>query len=207
MPINLFEDCSFGSLAANFNNLNLEKFNCDNSDLNEFFQADAINYSKNLLGNTYVFSLDTDKNTVVCMFTVSNDSIKANDLPNNRKKKISKQIPYVKQRKSYPAVLIGRLGVDINFAGSGVGTQLMDFIKAWFIDPLNKTGCRFLIVDAYNTKKSINYYIKNEFEFLFSTEQQEKKYIGLKDNEELNTRMMFFDLFSLKAEIGFETHI
>ncbi len=46
------------------------------------------------------------------MFTVSNDSLKADDLPNSRKKKANKDIPRNKQRKSYPAVLIGRLGVD-----------------------------------------------------------------------------------------------
>ena len=24
----------------------------------------------------------------------------------------------------------------------------LSFIKAWFVDPLNKTGCRFLLVDS-----------------------------------------------------------
>ena len=26
----------------------------------------------------------------------------------------------------------------------------MDFIKSWFIDEENKTGCRFVVVDSYN---------------------------------------------------------
>ena len=123
-------------------------------------------------------------------YAVSNDSLKADDLPNSRKKKVNKEIPRNKQRKSYPAVLIGRLGVASKFSGSGIGTQLMDFIKAWFIDPLNKTGCRFIVVDAYNTDNAINYYLRNEFEFLFSSEMQEKEYIGKEDSEELKTRMM-----------------
>lgn len=199
MAINLFEDCSFGSLSDNISKINLENFDCNNSDLNEFFKQDAIKYSKDLLGKTYAFVLDINKETIVCMFTVSNDSLKADDLPNSRKKKVNREIARNKQRKSYPAVLIGRLGVASKFSGSGIGSQLIDFIKAWFIDPLNKTGCRFLAVDAYNTENAINYYLKNDFEFLFSTEQQEKEYIGKEENEELNTRMMYFDLLSLNA--------
>jgi len=76
----------------------------------------------------------------------------------------------------------------------------MDFIKAWFIAPLNKTGCRFIVVDAYNNNQAINYYLNNDFEFLFSTENQEKEYIGREETEDLNTRMMYFDLLSLSVE-------
>jgi len=140
-------------LSENIEKIELEEFDCGNEDLNEFFKEDAIKYSKDLLGKTYAFVLDKSKTTVVCMFTVSNDSLKADDLPNSRRKKVNKEIPRNKQRKRYPAVLIGRLGVASRFSGSGIGTQLMDFIKAWIIDPLNKTGCRFIVVDAYNTEK------------------------------------------------------
>jgi len=199
MTISLFEDCSFGSLSENIDKINLEEFDCSNEDLNEFFKQDAIKYSRDLLGKTYAFVLDENKESVVCMFTVSNDSLKADDLPNSRKKKVNKEIPRNKQRKSYPAVLIGRLGVASKFSGSGIGTQLMEFIKAWFIDPLNKTGCRFIVVDAYNTDNAIHYYLRNEFDFLFSSEKQEKEYIGKEDSEELKTRMMYFDLLSLNA--------
>jgi GNAT superfamily N-acetyltransferase len=199
MSISLFNDCSFGSLSENIEQLNLKDFDCNNEDLNEFFKQDALKYSKDLLGKTYVFVLDESKDTIVCMFTVSNDSLKADDLPNSRKKKVNKEIPRNKQRKSYPAVLIGRLGVASKFIGSGIGTQLMDFIKAWFIDPLNKTGCRFVVVDAYNTENAINYYLKNDFEFLFSSENQEKEYIGKEESDDLKTRMMYFDLLSLNA--------
>ncbi len=200
MSISLFKDCSFGSLSENIEKIDLDNFDCSNLDLNEFFKQDAIKYSNDLLGKTYAFVLDENKKSIVCMFTVSNDSLKADDLPNSRKKKVNKEIPQNKQRKSYPAVLIGRLGVDSRFKSSGIGSQLMDFIKAWFIDPLNKTGCRFIVVDAYNNDQAINYYLKNDFEFLFSTEKQEKEYIGREETEELNTRMMYFDLLSLSVE-------
>jgi len=43
----------------------------------------------------------------------------------------------------------------------------MDFIKSWFVDSNNKTGCRFLVVDLYNKEHPIQYYMKNGFKFIF----------------------------------------
>jgi hypothetical protein len=119
-------------------------FDCGHPDLNDFFITDCIAYSKELLGKSYCFRLDTEPSVIVCAFTVSNDSVKVNFLPNSRKKKLVKSIPRVKQFRSYPAVLIGRLGVNQDFKNIGIGRELMDFIKSWFIHPNNKTGCRFL---------------------------------------------------------------
>jgi len=174
-------------------------FDCGHHDLNDFFSHDCIAYSKELLGKSYCFRLDADPFIIVCAFTISNDSIKVNSLPNNRKKKLIKSIPRQKQFRSYPAVLIGRLGVNQNFKGVGIGKELMDFIKSWFIDPNNKTGCRFMVVDAYNETIPIQYYKHNDFEFLFSTEEQEKEYMGMSYDDQLKTRLMYFDLIILSA--------
>jgi GNAT superfamily N-acetyltransferase len=174
-------------------------FDCGHPDLNDFFSNDCIAYSKELLGKSYCFRLDSDQSVIACAFTVSNDSIKVNSLPNSRKKKLVKSIPRPKQFRSYPAVLIGRLGVNQNYKGVGIGRELMDFIKSWFIDPNNKTGCRFIVVDAYNEPIPIKYYMQNEFEFLFSTEEQEKEYMGLLVDDQLKTRLMYFDLIVLAS--------
>lgn len=94
---------------------NTSPFDCGNSDLNDFFASDVINYSSQLLGKSYCFTLDSDERQIVAAFTISNDSIKTISLPNARKKKINADIPRPKQMKSYPAVLIGRLGVSVQF--------------------------------------------------------------------------------------------
>jgi len=177
-------------------------FDCDHSDLNDFFSKDVVNYSNELLGKTYCFTLDSDPTIIVCAFTISNDSIKTTNLPNSRKKKVIKEIPHQKQMRSYPAVLIGRLGVHKAFRNikgetDNTGKQLMDFIKSWFIDKGNKTGCRFIVVDSYNEPRALRYYEKNGFINLFSTEKQEKEYTGLHDEVKLNTRFLFFDLIVL----------
>lgn len=76
----------------------------------------------------------------------------------------------------------------------GVGHELMDFIKTWFLEPENKTGCRFLVVDSYNEVNPLNYYGRNGFDFVFSTEDQEKEYMGQTASSLLATRLMYFDL-------------
>jgi len=179
---------------------NSQKFDCNHEDLNSFFYDDCINYSKELLGKSYCFTLDDDPKKIVCAFTVSNDSVKVNDLPGSRKKKVIEHIPHSKHFKSYPAVLIGRLGVNKEFKRKGIGTELMDFIKSWFIHEHNKTGCRFLVVDSYNDAEPMNYYKKCGFETLFSTEYQEIEYTESNPSEKLKTRFMFFDLILLYSK-------
>lgn len=75
----------------------------------------------------------------------------------------------------------------------------MDFIKSWFIDSNNKTGCRFIVVDSYNESGHLNYYQKNGFTFLFSSEEQELDYMGLKNESSIKTRLMYFDLVLLRS--------
>jgi hypothetical protein len=77
----------------------------------------------------------------------------------------------------------------------------MDFIKTWFFDSQNKTGCRFIVVDAYNSEEPISYYKNCGFEFLFSTEDQEKQYYNHSSKYGLATRLMFFDLIILAKKI------
>lgn len=190
--------CTFQPLSKDLID-SLKSFDCGHSDLNEFFANDCFDYSRELIGKTYCFTLDSNPKEIVCAFTIANDSIKVNTLPNSRRKKVLKEIPREKRMRSYPAVLIGRLGVDIKFKQKGIGKELMNFIKSWFIDSNNKTGCRFIVVDSYNEDIPLYYYQKNGFLFLFSTEQQEKDYMGFDKNDKLNTRLLYFDLIVLRT--------
>lgn len=195
----LSDHCTLALLSADLLSI-CNPFDCGHVDLNDFFTKDAQDYSSQLLGKTYCFLLDEDPKEIVCAFTISNDSIKANFLPNSRKKKVNKEIPRVKQYKSYPAVLIGRLGVNDKYKNKGVGRELMNFIKSWFIDAENKTGCRFVVVDSYNEEVPLAFYQRNGFQFLFSTINQEKEYMGLSEDYTLKTRLMYFDLILLSSE-------
>ena len=84
-----------------------------------------------------------------------------------------------KRIKSYPAVKIGRLGIDESAKGLSIGTFILDFIKSYFgVD--NKTGCRFVTVDAYIN--AVPFYVKNGFLPLNQ------------DTETDHTKLLFFDL-------------
>jgi hypothetical protein len=50
-------------------------------------------------------------------------------------------------------------------------------------------ACRYLTVDAYNNEEARKYYEANGFQFLFSTEEQEREHIGLPDEKELKTNV------------------
>ncbi|MCL2260911.1 MAG: GNAT family N-acetyltransferase [Fibromonadales bacterium] len=175
-------------------------FDCGKSDLNEFFENDAFNFELQLFGKTYCFLSNSNEKEIISIFTISNDSVKVRTLPEESKRQLRRNIPEQKQRlRNYPAVLIGRLGVNRKYTNSGIGSQILDFLKSWFREENNKTGCRFLIVDAYNSEQVISFYGKNGFSFLFDNEKIEAKFLGisLKPSESLRTRIMFYDLIEI----------
>lgn len=190
----LFETCSFGEFTEEIIATSIP-FSCGNTDLDEFFSHDSVLYRKKLLGKTYAFHLRFNPKVIVGAFTLSNDSIRIDDLPNARRQKMKHIIEH-KPLCRYPAVLIGRLGINEEFSGQGFGSTIMDFIKSWFIKN-NKTGCRFIIVEAYNIPRTLRYYEKNSFRYLFSTEKQEALYTYHNANVKMRTRMMFFDLIDI----------
>ena len=184
-------DCDFFELLPE---KSIIGFECGDNDLNDFFNHDALLFQSERLGQTYYFCLKgTDK--VVCAFSLSADSLKTVLLPGSRSKKVKELIPREKTLQSYPALLIGRLGVSVEFSGQGIGSQLLENIK-YFCDSRFPYLVRFLVVDAYNNPSVLAYYQKNGFSFLFSSEQQEIENLKKKiaDDDILHTRQMFFDM-------------
>lgn len=176
---------------------NIQDFSCGDRDLDEFFTNDCFAFEKQLLGKTYCYRLDDEPNTIVCAFTLANAGIRVSDMPNARRKKIETNIPHVKSLKDYPAVLVARLGVSEDFRSKHIGSDALEYIKSWYIDPYNKAGCRFILVDAYNTESTMSFYESNGFVSVFSIEKQEKEYRHISDEAPLNTRLMYFDLMPL----------
>jgi len=121
---------------------------------------------------------------VAAYFSLSNDSLKREFVPKSTLKRIFKKIPHRKRYKSMPAVKIGRLATCVEMQCQNIGTDIIDYLKMWFTDG-NKTGCRFIIVDAYNNSRAIKFYADNGFEFLVSDENED-------------TRLMYFDLIKFR---------
>jgi GNAT superfamily N-acetyltransferase len=155
------------------------QFCCGDTDIDEFFAVDSIDGGKELMSVTYAFC--GDQGQVLAFFSVFNDSIKKEAVPRSAFERMTGLIPRRKRYSSMPTVKIGRLGVSQAAQRTGLGSQIFDFLKAWFTVK-NKTGCRFLIVDAYNSDKVVAFYQKNGFSFLTAADEKEE------------TRIMYFDL-------------
>ncbi len=176
-------------------------FCCGEADLDEFFSSDCLVNQRKLLGKTYLFCLKSHPDIIVTAFTLSNDSIRlTNRIADEYKEQFLDDTDLCdKSLKRFPAVLIGRLGTSNDFAGRGYGSVIMDFIKVLFRTN-NRTGCRFLIVDALNRPETLHYYEKNGFRYLIDNERLEAKYMGIGIGRlPLHTRLMYFDLLKLKV--------
>lgn len=158
----LSSQCFFSELTDDLLST-CQPFSCGNEDLDDFFKNDATRYAYYLMGKSYCFRKNDDPTKIVCAFTVSNDSIRIYDLPRSRKDYMKSLTHHEKPLRRYPGILIGRLGVNKDFCGKGIGSEVIDFIKGWFMSHDNKSGCRFVIVDAINAPEVISFYQKTVF--------------------------------------------
>ena len=204
----LSENCFFSPYTEDVVR-SCDLFTCGDADMDDFFHNDAMDYATFMMGRSYCFRLKENSRKIVCVFTVSNDSIRIYDLPRSRRDYMLKITHHQKRLNRYPGILVGRIGVNSEFARKGVGSEVLDFVKEWFADEANKSGCRFVIVDAVNTPEVLSFYQKNDFKFLFTTEAQEDIYTNppkteeekasrLKNPAHLNTRIMYYDLLYLE---------
>jgi hypothetical protein len=160
-------------------------FDCGDNDLNDFILNEAFFYRQARLAETYIIERRTNKE-VVGYFSLANDKISLSDFESktefNRFRK--KRFVNEKRLKSYPAVKICRLGIATSMKGQHLGTFILDFIKSYFIED-NKTGCRFITVDAYEA--AITFYMKNKFVVLKRIEPNSP------------TQLLYYDLDELIA--------
>ena len=87
-------------------------------DLEDFFHHNALLYAQERLGKTYCFvNNEGEFSEIVAFFTVSNDSVKTTFIPKPSANKVQRTIPGQKHLRTYPAVLLGRLGVNKKYQG------------------------------------------------------------------------------------------
>ena len=176
MPLEKFD---FVQLTDDFE---LLPFNCKDNDLNAFLMDDAKNYLAELMAVTYLF-VDSENKKTVAYFSLLNDKVSYDPEERNIWNRINRRVSNRKRRKSYPSVKIGRLAVSQDYEGLGIGREILNFIKHAFTHG-NRTGCRFITVDAY--ADATPFYQKNVFDFF------------TKKDKEDDTRLMIFDLKPFK---------
>lgn len=182
-----------------------EEFSCGNDDLDDFFKNDVFDYEGEMIGKTYCWVTNDKPHRIVALVTVGNDCIKSALLPKNSKNRFQRVFNNQKRNKTYPATLIGRLGVNVDFQGHHIGRQVMDYIKDKNIASSNMNAIRFLVVDAHNNDDTLAYYEHNGFVFMHKSEEVERLALRrydeqgqlvyeISEEEHLETRMMYFDL-------------
>lgn len=168
--------------------------------IDEFFHEDYCNYEKQMLGNTYAYFLNEDPSKLVAAFTIASSALVLDFLQSAKKSKINKTIPRIKQRRQYPALLICQLAVFDEFAEAKLGDEMLQHIKDFAILVNETIACRYLIVEAVNKPKVIDYYQRNGFNLLYSSEEDEiiKSKRKIDENGRLTTRQMLYDLMLYK---------
>lgn len=148
--------------------------------MNDFITNEAHLYRDALIAVTYVYE-HRETGEIIGYFSLANDRVSITDFESKtefnrfRKHRFTNE----KRIRSYPAVKVCRLGVSQSVKGQGTGSVLLDFIKSYFVVD-NKTGCRFITVDAYID--AVPFYEYNEFQHLKG------------HDEALVTRLLFYDL-------------
>lgn len=159
----------------------IKPFKCKDSDLNGFLIEDAKNYLTSKMAVTYLFE-DKEKNITVAYYSLLNDKITFDPEQRSFWNRLNRTIANEKRRKDYPAVKIGRLAVAECYTGTGIGTEIIRFIKYMFAFG-NRTGCRFITVDAY--AEATEFYLKCGFNFISEKDKGER------------TRSMYYDLINI----------
>lgn len=155
-------------------------FDCGDEDLNDFILNESMLYRQARLAVSYIIETKVSRK-VVGFFSLANDRVSISDFESKTEFNCFRKKRFINEKrlKSYPAAKICRLGVDISAKGQSLGTFILDFIKSYFVIG-NKTGCRFLTVDAYID--AIPFYLKNNF--LPLSEEADTDH----------TKLLFFDL-------------
>lgn len=103
----------------------IESFDCGDADLNDFILREAPLYQDALLAMTYVARIGDN---VLAYFSLANDRVSLSDFESSTEFNRFRRHRFVNEKrlKSYPAVKVYRFAVNHCYAGSGIGTVLID---------------------------------------------------------------------------------
>ncbi|NOU00379.1 MAG: GNAT family N-acetyltransferase [Gallionella sp.] len=128
-----------------------ETFDCGDAALNEFLLRQAGQQQRRGFGKTYV-AVAKDGVTVTGFITVSAGQVATTSFPSQSK------LP----RYPAPMLRIGRLAVDVQHQGKGIGQDLLSFALRLAVEFSQRVGLYAVVVDAKHDKAKA-FYIKLGF--------------------------------------------
>lgn len=140
-------------------------FDCGDADLNEWFAQDVVSATAALLVKSFELKLpnDSEGGSPVGLISLANDCIRLRQLD----ELLDVPVPDGKRFESWPAVKIARLGVARDFQRQGFGMEIIRLVSQ-LLTTDNRTGCRFMTLEAYNKSGVTLFYEAAGFEFMTS---------------------------------------
>jgi GNAT superfamily N-acetyltransferase len=145
-------------------------FDCGDRDLNEYIWLQALDEQNARAGIVYLAWQNQD---LVGFVSLAMSSLQV-ELVDGQHRPGSTPYTY------FPALMIGRLAIDLRCQRSGLGTNLCRFAIAKAMELREVVGCQFVIVNA--KQASIPFYLKNGFQ------------LGLNQPKDRHEPFMYFKL-------------
>jgi GNAT superfamily N-acetyltransferase len=142
-----------------------------------------MNYEEEMLGKT---TLVYYKGELTGYYTLSSTSLGVRYL--EHKTGFGKLSEY--HVNELPALLIGRLAIDLRWQKRGVGRYIVQRIAMLALDQSRNQGIRLLVVQV--KEDAFEFYTKCGFDFVMESRNEMKRF------KARGTRTMFFDVASLK---------
>lgn len=156
------------------NKHNRNNFDCGKELLNNYLKTQARQDIKRKLSACFVLS-ESETNNIQGYYTLSTNSISLSSFP----EQIQKKLP--KSYTSIPTTLLGRLAIDKNYQGKGIGKILLiDALKRSY-EISHKVGSFAVVVDPID-EEAENFYDKYDF---IKLPDSKKMFIATKTLQEL----------------------
>ena len=123
----------------------------DPLEIHKFYCEDLKRYQESKLSTVRFIQ---NKDVIVGYFTVSMNAIELDKL--GKDEKVKGTTP-----KKYPAMLIGRMGIDKKYRRKGIGSEICLFCRGLAIETSQKVACRYVIL--HTTEDKVPFYKKSGF--------------------------------------------
>lgn len=133
---------------------NCTEFDCGNNELNQYLRKYAKQNDKRGIGKTYIAVKPSTAKSIGGYYTISTSTIEFESLPQDTARKLPNY--------PIPAILIGRLAVDLNCQGEGLGEELLVNALNRIVQISEEVGIYAVRVDAIN-ERAKQFYLKYEF--------------------------------------------
>lgn len=130
-----------------------EKDGSDPLGIHKFYYDDLQRYQESNLSTVRLVKIG-DK--IVGYFTVSMNAIELDKL--GKDEKVKNTTP-----RKYPAMLIGRMGIDKKYRRKGIGSEICQFCRGLAIEIGQKVACRYVILHTTDDRNKIRFYNKSGF--------------------------------------------